>query len=200
MFQPFDAVILQRILKGTVELLRKDGLQRFVDERRLAAAGNTGHTNQFAKRKLHVYILQVIAFGTAQPQAMPVAFTAFGRYFDSTFTIEVLRGQGMCLQHFGRSAGKYDFTTQASRLRSHIDDVIGSQHHVLVMFHYNHGVADVAQLLQRMDKALVIALMQADTRFIQNIKHIDQLRTNLRSQADALTLSTGKADGTAVQR
>ena len=68
------------------------------------------------------------------------------------------------------------------------------------MLHHNDGVANVTQFLQRVYQALVVALVQADTRLVQYIEHIHQLRAYLRSQADTLALSTGKADGTAVQR
>ena len=42
--------------------------------------------------------------------------------------------------------------------------------------------------------------MQTDTRLVENIKHIHQLRTNLCSQTDTLALTAGKADRTTVQR
>ena len=78
-------------------------------------------------------------------------------------------------EHFAGSAGKDDSPSQATSFRTHINDVIGSQHHVLVMLHHNDGVANVAQFLQRVYQALVVALVQADTRLIQYIQHIHQL-------------------------
>ena len=41
--------------------------------------------------------------------------------------------------------------------------------------------------------------MEADRRFIQNIQHADQLRTDLRRQADALGFSAGQGVGGARQ-
>ena len=69
---------------------------------------------------------------------------------------------------------------------SHVDYVVGSQYHILIMFNHNHRVAGIAKVFQRIDKPVVIALMQPDARFIENIKYADQLRANLGSQPDAL--------------
>ena len=96
-------------------------------------------------------------------------------------------------EHFSGSAGKDDIPSQATGFRAHINDVIGSQHHVLVMLHHNDGVANVAQVLQASEFTLVQSRYSA-------LEHIHQLRAYLRSQADTLALSTGQADGAAVQR
>ena len=103
-------------------------------------------------------------------------------------------------EHFAGSASKDDIPSQPTGFRPHINDIIGGEHHILVMLHHNDGVANVTQFLQRVYQALVVTLVQADTRLVQYIEHIHQLRAYLRSQADTLALSTGKADGTAVQR
>ena len=45
-------------------------------------------------------------------------------------------------------------------LGAHIYNVIGGEHHVFIMLHHNHGITHIAQLLQRMDKPQIIALVQ----------------------------------------
>ena len=60
------------------------------------------------------------------------------------------------------------------------------------MFHHNDRVAQVAQFLERTDEAGVVALMEADARLIEDIKHVDQLRTDLCGQTDALAFASGK--------
>ena len=66
-FQPFKVVVWQRVLQRTVELLRKDGLQGFVDERGLPATRHARHTDELTQRKLYVDALQIVATGSAQP-------------------------------------------------------------------------------------------------------------------------------------
>ena len=106
---------------------------------------------------------------------MSIALATLGRHLDGTFSIQILGGQRMRPEHFAGSAGKDDSPSQATSFRTHINDVIGSQHHILVMLHHNDGVANVTQFLQRVYQALVVALVQADTRLIQYIQHIHQL-------------------------
>ena len=49
-----------------------------------------------------------------------------------------------------------------------------------VVFYDNDRVADVAQLFQRMNEALVVALMQADAGLVEDVEYVDELRTYLR--------------------
>ena len=69
------------------------------------------------------------------------------------------------------------------------DEVVGVEHGVLVVFHHDDRVADVAQLLERLDEALVVALVQADAGLVEDIEDACQLRANLRGQTDALRLA-----------
>ena len=43
------------------------------------------------------------------------------------------------------------------------------------MLYYNHRVAHVAQLFQRVDETFVVTLMQSDGRFVKDIKYVDKL-------------------------
>ena len=56
----------------------------------------------------------------------------------------------------------------------------------------DNGVAEIAKVLERADKALIVTLVQADGRFIENVKNAHQARANLRSQTDTLRFSAGK--------
>ena len=56
-----------------------------------------------------------------------------------------------------------------------------------------HRVAQIAQALQRGEQAVVVALVQADARFVQNIEHADERRADLRGQPDALRLAAATA-------
>ena len=54
------------------------------------------------------------------------------------------------------------------------------------MLHHQHRIAQIAQTLQALQEPLVIPLMQADARLVQDVQHADQPRADLRRQADAL--------------
>ena len=63
------------------------------------------------------------------------------------------------------------------------------------MLNDNYRVADVAKLLQRLYKSHVVSLMQSDGRLVKDVKHVDQLRTDLGGQSDALAFSAAQRRG-----
>ncbi len=77
-----------------------------------------------------------------------------------------------------------------ARAGSQVDHIIGSQHNVLVVLDDQNRIANVGQFAQRFDQALVVALVQANARFVENVGNARELRADLRCQANALTLAT----------
>ncbi len=91
-------------------------------------------------------------------------------------------------------------TAQAAGARAQVENVIGVADGVFVVLNDQHRVAQVAQLLKRLDEAVVVALVQADGRLVEHIKHAAQSRADLRGQPDALALAAGERRGIAVER
>ena len=83
--------------------------------------------------------------------------------------------------------------------RPHVDQEIRRADSIFVMFDHNNGIADIAQAVKSFEQTVVIALVQADRRFVQNIQHAGQPRTNLRRQADTLRLAAGQSPRLARQ-
>ncbi len=81
-----------------------------------------------------------------------------------------------------------------------VDDVIGAADGFLVVLDDDHGVADVAQLSQRLQQAFVVALMQADRWLVKHVHDAGQTRADLRSQPDALRLAAGEGLRRAIER
>ena len=48
------------------------------------------------------------------------------------------------------------------------------------------GVAQIAHRLQRLDQARLIARMQADAGFVEDVQHARQPRSDLRSETNTL--------------
>ena len=80
-------------------------------------------------------------------------------------------------------------TTVHPGARAEVDNVIGSQDSVLVVFNDDNGVADISQVRQCPEQALVVTLVKADGRFIENVHHADQARADLAGESDALGLA-----------
>ncbi len=68
------------------------------------------------------------------------------------------------------------------------------------MFHHNDRIAHIAQIFKRSNQFLVVALVQPDARLVENVKHIHQLRPDLRSQANALTFAARQRSRSTVER
>ena len=93
-----------------------------------------------------------------------------------------------------------DFAAVLARARTEIDDVVRGAHRLLVVLDDDHGVAEIAQLLERGEQPRVVALMQADRRLVEDVEHADQPRADLRRQTNALRLAAGQRFGRATQR
>ena len=58
--------------------------------------------------------------------------------------------------------------------RSEVDDVIGGQYGLFIVFDNNDGIADVPEVRQCPEQSPVVSLMQSNRRFVENIHDTDQ--------------------------
>ena len=103
-------------------------------------------------------------------------------------------------QDFVEHAGGHHLAAMPSGARTEIDDVVGRANRLLIVLHDQHGVAEIAQLLERGEQARVIALMQTDGRLIENVQHAHEPAADLRGETDALRFAAGQCDGGALER
>ncbi len=80
-----------------------------------------------------------------------------------------------------------------SSTRPDIHDPITGANGVLVVLDDEHGVAQVAQPVQRVNQSMIIALVQTDRRLVQHIQRAHEPRANLAGQTNALGLTTGQS-------
>ena len=60
------------------------------------------------------------------------------------------------------AASGYDLTAMHTGARAYIHDIIRAAHGVFIVLHHDDRIAEVAQIFQRSNELVVIALMQAD--------------------------------------
>ena len=132
-------------------------------------------------------------------QCLAVARTPCRRHLNGKFSVEVSSRYGVCGEHRLRRTMEYDFSTLAPGFGTYVHDIVGVEHHVLVMLHHDDGVLRVAQFFQRVDKACVVALVQSDARFVEYVKHVHKFRTQLCGEAYALAFPAGECGGVAVE-
>src|SRR5262245_44727169 len=104
------------------------------------------------------------------------------------------------LENFCQRTGYDKFATALARTGPEIQNVISGANRVRVMLDDEHRIAQIAQALQRDKQPVVVALMQADARFIENVEHAHEARANLRRQPDALRLAATQRPALAIQR
>ena len=81
--------------------------------------------------------------------------------------------------------------------RTHVDQVIGRADHILVMLHYDHGIAEIAESPQRLDQFPVVPLVQPYRRLVEHVEHTHQVRADLGGKPDALGFPAGHRTGIA---
>ena len=63
--------------------------------------------------------------------------------------------------------------------RADIDNKVGQLDRILIMFDHNHAVANIAQMFQGIQQAVIVALVQANRGFIQHIHDAGQATADL---------------------
>jgi len=87
-----------------------------------------------------------------------------------------------------------------ARAGADVDDVIGGAYGLLVVLDHDDGVAEIAQVGQRAQQAVVVALVQADRGLVEDVHHAHQSGADLARQADALGLAAGQRLRAALER
>ena len=79
-----------------------------------------------------------------------------------------------------------------ARIRTDVHDIIRRADGVFVMFHHDERIAEIAQPLQRRKQFFVVALVQPDARFVENIQNARERAADLRGEADTLRFAARK--------
>jgi len=76
-------------------------------------------------------------------------------------------------------------------LRPHEPEMTG----MVVVLDDENGVAEVAKLFERAEKASVVAGVEADAGLVKDVKNAAEARADLRGEADALGFAAGERGG-----
>ena len=126
---------------------------------------------------------------------------AGGRHVDEAGAGEELAGERVRIGHdLGRRALGDDVAAMDAGGGADVDDVVGLADGVLVVLDDDDGVADVAQVLERAEQALVVALVEADGGLVEHVEHAGEAGADLRGEPDALALAARQRAGGAGER
>jgi len=145
-------------------MLRHGGIQRVVEQRRFAGARYAGHAHHQPDRQIQRDALQIVAGCTDDlHHALRVWLEKFVRHRNGPAPGQVIPGERLLAPaDFLRRALRDDMPAVFARTRPHVHHPISAAYRILVVFHDDHAVAHVAQALQRIKQAVIVALMQAD--------------------------------------
>mgnify|MGYP000987074067 CR=1 FL=1 len=153
-------------------------------------------------RPAQLYFSQsIVAFATLLfmgPMMLEGALRALAKSPDHMMSFSAVFGLSQTLGGLAGAAAFSAFLTyrtrdhlaaMLTRSGANIDDVVSGVHRVLIMLHNDQCVAEVAQMAQRRKETVVVALMEADARLIEDVEHAHEPRADLRRQPYALRLA-----------
>jgi hypothetical protein len=172
---PVDRVVIAGLDPHLVQPVRERLVDDLVHEGRLARAGHAGDRDEVGDRELDVDALQVVHPRTAHGEPA-VVLVAPRRHRDRAPPREELPGdRAFRLLHLSGGALRDDVAAVLAGAWPHVDEVVGRAHHLLVVLDDEHGVAEVAQPLERADQLVVVALVEPDRRLVEDVEHADEL-------------------------
>lgn len=199
--EPLDCRMLPggQVLNALLRIQRAD--QNAVDERTFAGAGDAGHAGESPERNFDIGFFEVVQRGAADFQRFPVAGIALLRQRDFPAPGQIVAGQRTRKgRNFGRRAVCDEFAAAHTGSGAEVEHIVRPQDRIEVVLDHKHGVADVAQFFQRVEQPVVVALVQSDRRFVENVQDADQSAAELGRQPDPLRLAARKRARHPVQR
>ena len=197
---PLDAVVRAGLDARAVEPVRERLEDDLVHERRLAGARDARHADELADGELDVDVLEVVLRGAAHREHAAIVVAPLGNRDLARAREELARDRLLvALDLRGRPFGD-DLAAVEAGARPHVDEPVGAPHHLLVVLDDDDGVADVAQPLERLDEARVVALVEADRRLVEDVEDADELRADLRREPEPLRLAARERRRRAVER
>ncbi len=151
-----------------VELVGEHRVEDLVDERGFAGPRDTGHTCHHAQGEPHGQVLEVVLARPHHGELLGCAcLAALLGHFDAAPAGNVVAGDGTRGVHkvIG-GAGIDDFAAMFAGAGADVDEPVGAADRVFVD---DERVAQVAQMVQGVDQARVVALVQADRGFVKHV-------------------------------
>ena len=195
-----DAAVLAGLFAGAVEFFGEGAVEDVVDEGGFSAAADSGDDGHDAEREVGGDVLEVVGVGVFDGDPVAGEFAGFGAGEDFDFAGEVLAGEGGGVVHdlLGGAVGD-EVAAVFAGSGAEVEDVVGFADGVFVVLDDEDGVAEVAEVFEGVDEALVVALVEADGGLVEDVEDAAEARADLRGEADALAFAAGEGGGGAVE-
>ena len=133
-------------------------------------------------------------------QELTISYSPLGGDFDVLATAKIISRRATLTDKLIGRAGTNHVPTMPTRAGANVKDIIRFKHHLFIVFNHQNGVAQIAEIFERVDQFNVVALMETNARFIHNIQNPNQLSTNLGRQTNPLGFAPRQRFEGAVKR
>ena len=190
----------QRVTPEARERTADGGGNHFVRERRFPGAGNPRQNYETPQGDGHINFFQVVkvraldfefrrSFGDGASGAARVRRRMAEHFACDAFFF---------LHEFVKRPLAEQFAAAGTGARADVDDMVCRADGVFVVFDDEHGVPLVFEFRETLDETTVVAGVQTDRGFVQNVADALQVAPQLRGQTDALTFAAGQGRCPAV--
>ena len=195
-FQTHDVVMGPDGDLGPMQLASQGAVKNLVHQGAFARAADARYDDESAERESNVEILEVVLPGAldkqhrrAEPRKGPedgsqarspaphgARLAPPGRrHRNRLLAAEILPCQrSFRTQHLLRRSLCCDFAALIAGAGAEVQQVVGRTDHIAVVFHQDQRVAQVTQVMQGFEEPEIVAWMQADGRFVENVEDAGQ--------------------------
>ncbi len=124
------------------------------------------------KGKGGINVFEIVGARAQNANSVRLGYAALGQHFDSCSARDVRSRQRFGHFHdFLRRTVRDEFSAVTSGSRTEVYHVVSAADGLLVVFHHQHGISEIAQLFERLEQSGVVAVMQADRWFVEHIQN-----------------------------
>ena len=146
-------------------------------------------------------MLQIVFRRTENFEFFAISLAPLGRNGNFLCAGEILAGDRPGLGNDIVDRARCDnFAAVNARAGADVDDEVRRAHRVLVVLDDKNRVPQIAQTAQRIEKLVVIPLMKADGRLIENVENAHEAGANLGCKPDSLAFAAGECPRRARKR
>ena len=163
------------------------------NQRRLTRARNTCDYCQCAQLNSGRNVFKVVSASPRNLDFSTSRLTTSLRQLNLLLSREIRTCDGIrVFNNLFWSASSNNVTTKLTSAGTHVNNVVSCANGIFIVFDNKYGITAVSKLLKRLNKTVVVSLMQTNGRLVQNVENAHEAGTNLCCQANTLGFSTRK--------
>ena len=171
----------------------KRGSKGIGNQRRLTRARNTCDYCQCAQLDSGGNVLKVVSASSCNLDFSATRLTTSLWQPNLLLSREIRACDGIrVFNNLFWSASSNNVTTKLTGAGAHVNNVVSCTNGIFIVLDNKYGITAISELLEGLNEAVIISLMQTNGRFVQNIENSHEAGTNLSCQANTLGFSTRK--------